>query len=50
MATWLGLTEQDKLEDRILKLEESGGLTAPENDLKALECKVKQEFDPRYDI
>jgi serine O-acetyltransferase len=49
-AIRLVLAEQDKLEDRIKKLEESAGLTTPENELKDLECKVKQEFDPKYDI
>jgi serine O-acetyltransferase len=49
-AIRLVLSEQDKLEDRIKKLEESCGLTTPENELKLLECKVKQEFDPKYDI
>ncbi|MCX6001584.1 MAG: serine O-acetyltransferase, partial [Chloroflexi bacterium] len=49
-AIRLVLDEHDKLEDRIVKLEESCGLTAPENELKSLESKVKQEFDPKYDI
>ena len=49
-AIRLVLAEQDKLEDRIKKLEQSCGVTPPENELKDLECKVKQEFDPKYDI
>jgi serine O-acetyltransferase len=49
-AIRLVLAEQDKLEDRIKKLEESAGLTPPENELKPLESKVKQEFETRYDI
>jgi serine O-acetyltransferase len=49
-AIRLVLAEQDKLEDRIKKLEQSCGVTPPENELKQLECKVKHEFDPKYDI
>lgn len=44
-AIRLVLLEQDKLEDRIKKLESSMGLHAPEDELKQLESRIKQEFE-----
>jgi serine O-acetyltransferase len=48
-AIRLVLAEQDKLEDRIKKLEDTCGLDTPDNELKPLESRVKQEFDSDKD-
>ena len=44
-AIRLVLAEQDKLEERIRKLESSAGITAPEDELKQVESRIKQEFE-----
>jgi len=44
-AIRLVLAEQDKLDERIRKLESSAGITAPEDELKQAEHRIKQEFE-----
>jgi serine O-acetyltransferase len=48
-AIRLVLLEQDKLEERIKKLESSAGVTSPEDELKEIESKIKHEFDNQQD-
>jgi len=43
-AIRLVLAEQDKLAERIKRLESTAGVTAPEDDLKEMESKVKHQF------
>jgi serine O-acetyltransferase len=44
-AIRLVLGEQDKLAERIRRLEAAGGIVPPADDLQSLQTKVKQEFD-----
>jgi len=48
-AIRLVLLEQDKLEERIKKLESSAGVTSPEDELKEIESKIKHEFNNQQD-
>jgi len=49
-AIRLVLAENDKLDERIRRLESTAGLVPPEDELKQAESKVKREFDESYDI
>ncbi len=49
-AIRLVLAENDKLGERIQRLESAAGLTPPEDDLKQTQSKVKREFDENYEI
>jgi serine O-acetyltransferase len=49
-AIRLVLAEQDKLEERVKILEGSIGVTAPADELKEMQMKVKQEFNYDYQI
>ncbi|MFA5079682.1 MAG: serine O-acetyltransferase [Dehalococcoidia bacterium] len=49
-AIRLVLAENDKLDERIRRLENTAGLVSPEDELKQAESKVKREFDESYDI
>ncbi len=49
-AIRLVLAEQDKLEERVKMLEGSIGVTAPADELKEMQMKVKQEFNYDYQI
>jgi len=44
-AIRLVLDEQDKLIERIKRLEQATGVTSPADEFKSLQSKVKQEFD-----
>ena len=47
-AIRLVLAEQDKLAERIKRLENTAGVTPPEDELKALESRIKHQFN--YEI
>jgi len=49
-AIRLVLAENDKLDERIQRLESAAGLIPPEDDLKQAESKIKREFDETYEI
>ncbi len=49
-AIRLVLAEHDKLEERVKMLETSIGVTAPADELKEMQMKVKQEFNYDYQI
>jgi len=49
-AIRLVLAENDKLDERIRRLENTAGLVPPEDELKQAESKVKREFDESYEI
>jgi serine O-acetyltransferase len=44
-AIRLVLSEQDKLEERIKRLEQSAGVNVSDDELKSLESRIKQTFD-----
>ncbi|MDD5312041.1 MAG: serine O-acetyltransferase [Dehalococcoidia bacterium] len=48
-AIRLVLAEQDKLEDRIRRLESSAGISAEGDEFKEIESRIKQEFEDRDD-
>jgi len=49
-AIRLVLAENDKLDERIQRLESAAGLTPPDDDLKLTESKIKREFNETYEI
>ncbi len=49
-AIRLVLAENDKLNERIQRLENAAGLIPPEDDLKQAESKIKREFEEHYEI
>ncbi|MBN1691658.1 MAG: serine O-acetyltransferase [Dehalococcoidia bacterium] len=49
-AIRLVLAENDKLDERIQRLENAAGLIPPEDDLKQAESRIKREFEEHYGI
>lgn len=49
-AIRLVLAENDKLDERIQRLENAAGLIPPEDDLKQAESRIKREFEEHYEI